>query len=632
MAWGIEESELAMTALLQVSDLVVEYGDGSDANRALKGVSVEVRAGQVLGLVGESGSGKSTLARSIIGLLGAGGRVVSGNISLQGRQLAKLRPDDWRKVRGAEVSMVFQNPMTSLNPVLTVGTQIGEALREHTQLRGTALRERMVELLRLVGLPDPQRQLGAYPHQLSGGMRQRVAIAIAISCEPRILLADEVTTALDVTVQAQIVALLDRLRRELEMAIVLVSHDLGVVASLADEISVMHAGTVVEHGTAEQILLRPEAPYTKSLIAATPHLDGAAPDRAELVQASGDSDPTQRLLTVEDLHVSYINRRAGLLRRSRLAAVQGVSFEVRRGETVGLVGESGCGKSSLGRAVLRLGESATTGSIAFDDTQIGDLSMRRMRRLRRRLQMIFQDPYSSLDPRLRVGSAIKEALVVHSVLPRDSADQRVVELLGLVGLNSRFVSRYPHELSGGEVQRVAIARALAVDPYFLVCDEPTSALDVSIQAQVVRLLRDLQDRLGVSYLFISHDLAVVRQMSHRIAVMYLGKFVEWATRDELFDRPLHPYTQSLLASALSPDPSRKRRSPLMLKGDPPNPAAPPPGCSFHTRCPFAREICATSVPSLTETSGGHLVACHLWKEIEDESVPAAPDSSAALCP
>ena len=607
-----------MASLLEVSDLVVEYGDGPDANRALKGVSIEVRAGQVLGLVGESGAGKSTLARSIIGLLGSGGRVVSGSISLQGRQLANLRPDEWRKVRGAEVSMVFQNPMTSLNPVLTVGAQIGEALREHTELRGAGLRDRMVELLKLVGLPDPRRQLNAYPHQLSGGMRQRVAIAIAISCEPQILLADEVTTALDVTVQAQIVALLDRLRRELDMAIVLVSHDLGVVASLADQISVMHAGTVVEHGTAEQILLRPEAPYTKSLIAATPRLDGASPDRAE------GSDAAQRLLTVEDLRVSYANRRAGLLRRSRLTAVQGVSFEVRRGETVGLVGESGCGKSSLGRAVLRLGESATTGSVRFDGTQIVDLPAGRMRPLRRRMQMIFQDPYSSLDPRLRVGSAIKEALVVHSVLPRDSADQRVTELLGLVGLNPQFASRYPHELSGGEVQRVAIARALAVDPYFLVCDEPTSALDVSIQAQVVRLLRDLQDRLGVSYLFISHDLAVVRQMSHRIAVMYLGKFVEWAPRDELFDRPLHPYTRSLLASALSPDPSRTRRSPLMLKGDPPNPAAPPAGCSFHTRCPFAKDICATSVPPLTETNGGHLVACHLWKEIEDESVTPAP--------
>lgn len=617
-----------MTSLLDVTDLVVEYGDEPTAMRALDGVSIQVGRGQVLGLVGESGSGKSTLARSIIGLLGSGGHVVSGSISLQDRQLSGLRSDEWRKIRGAEISIVFQNPMTSLNPVLTVGTQIGEALREHTSLRGTALRVRMLDLLNLVGLPAPRRQLAAYPHQLSGGMRQRVAIAIAISCEPQVLLADEVTTALDVTVQAQIMALLDRLRRELDMAIVLVSHDLGVVASLADCISVMHSGRVVEHGTAEQILLQPQDPYTRSLIAAIPRLDGVLSERAPagpVAVPAAESDARARVLAVDGLYVSYPHRAGtSFARRPRLQAVHGVAFDIRPAETVGLVGESGCGKSSLGRAVLRLGQAKITGSVLFDNTEISEVPARRLRPLRRRMQMIFQDPHSSLDPRMPAGKAIKEALVVHSVMERDAMDQRVKELLGLVGLNPHLASRYPHELSGGEVQRVAIARALAVEPYFLVCDEPTSALDVLIQAQIVRLLRDLQDRLGVSYLFISHDLAIVRQMSQRIAVMYLGKFVEWADRDELFDRPLHPYTQSLLASVLSPDPSNKRRLPLMIKGDPPDPAAPPAGCSFHTRCPFAQEICSTLVPPLEAASGGHLVACHLWKEIEDRTASPAP--------
>jgi oligopeptide/dipeptide ABC transporter ATP-binding protein len=611
-----------------VRDLVVEYGSDPIAMRALDGVSLEVGRRQVLGVVGESGSGKSTLARSIIGLLGSGGRIVSGSICLQGRELAGLKSAEWRKIRGAEISIVFQNPMTSLNPVLTVGTQIAEILREHTNLRGTALRARMLDLLNLVGLPAPRRQVAAYPHQLSGGMRQRVAIAIAISCEPQVLLADEITTALDVTVQAQIVALLDRLRRELDMAIVLVSHDLGVVASLADRISVMQSGRVMEYGTAEQILLQPHDSYTRALIAAIPRLDAVLAESARIQSVAvpvTEHDSAARVLRVDSLYVSY-PRRMGtpFAGRRPLQAVHGVSFDIRAAETVGLVGESGCGKSSLGRAVLRLGQAQVSGSIQFDDTEIGGMSARRLRPIRRRMQMIFQDPYSSLDPRMPAGTAIKEALLVHSLVERGPADQRVHELLRLVGLAPRLASRYPHELSGGEVQRVAIARALAVDPYFLVCDEPTSALDVLIQAQIIRLLRDLQDRLGVSYLFISHNLAIVRQMSQRIAVMYLGNFVEWADRDDLFDHPLHPYTKSLLASALAPEPSSKQRLVLTIQGDPPDPADPPAGCRFHTRCPFAQEICSTMVPQLETAGGGHLVSCHLWKEIEARGAMPAP--------
>ncbi len=554
-----------------------------------------------------------------VGLLGSSGRISGGDIVFDGRSLVGLSSSQWRKVHGAGVSIVFQNPMTSLNPVLSVGSQLAEAISAHGSLGRRAVTSRSVELLALVGLPDPRRQLDSYPHQLSGGMRQRVAIAMAISCEPELLLADEVTTALDVTVQAQIVALIDRLRTQLGMAVVLVSHDLGVVASLADRIVVMSAGKVVEQGPARQVLERPQAVYTRMLLAAAPRLDAEVPTRP-----LGDADATAPTVVFDRVSVGYASRDVTRIgRRRHIQVVRDVSFTIGRGETVGLVGESGCGKSSLGRALLRLGEAELAGSIRVHETELVGASHADLRPLRREMQMIFQDPFSSMDPRVPVGKALEEPLRIHRIVPPDRIGQRVTELVELVGLRPHHARRLPHELSGGEVQRIAIARALSVEARFLVCDEPTSALDVSIQAQIIALLNDLQDRLGVSYLFISHDLAVVRQLSQRIIVMYLGQFVEWAARDDLFARPLHPYTQALFAAALSPEASQKGDVRPLAAGEPPDPAAPPPGCTFHTRCPFAQEVCATTAPPLEITDHGHAVACHFWRDIESGQAPPA---------
>ncbi|MEC3767078.1 ABC transporter ATP-binding protein [Cupriavidus sp. SS-3] len=554
-----------MTPLLSLQDLSIRYPGG--ARPAVSGLSLDVGAGETVALVGESGCGKSTTALGLLRLLPATAQV-SGRVLLEGRDLLTLRERDMTALRGNAVSMIFQEPMTSLNPVLSVGAQVVETLRLHTALSVQAAHARAVELLDQVRIPEPQRRFHAYPHQLSGGQRQRVMIAMAIACTPKLLVADEPTTALDVTVQAQILELLDTLRRELRMAMLLITHDLGVVARWADRVAVMHDGIKVEEQPARALFREPAHAYTRGLLGASlSAADGVVPhyrqvrlpeirvdrradgtpaafrlERPALRPAGGHataSAPT--LLEVEDLHVTH---RSGA---HATVAVQGVSFSIAAGETVGLVGESGCGKSTLARAVLRLADH-DAGRIVFDGTDIAPVNRRRMRPWRGAMQLVFQDPYSSLNPRKTVAEVLEGALRIHGVRDRQERRARAAAMIDRVGLPAAALHRYPHEFSGGQRQRIGIARALIVRPRLLVCDEPVSALDVSVQAQVLNLLADLQAEYGLSCLFISHDLGVVRYIADRILVMREGRLVESGDRDEIWNRPAHPYTRQLLAA------------------------------------------------------------------------------------
>ncbi|GAB3479029.1 ABC transporter ATP-binding protein [Nocardiopsis coralliicola] len=535
--------------------------------RAVRGIDLEVRPAEVLALVGESGSGKSIGTMSMLGLLPRGAQV-TGSAQLSGRELVGLPEKEMRSIRGSEAAVVFQEPMTSLNPVFTVGWQLRETLTRHRGMTRTQAHTRSVELLELVGLDDPERRLAGYPHQLSGGQRQRVMIAMAVACDPKVLIADEPTTALDVTVQAEILDLLRDLTERLGTAVVLITHDMGVVADIADRVAVMYRGEIVETGSVRQVLGAPEHAYTRRLLAAVPHLGAAsaAPDEAAEAPAAeegadepGDAAgggaakapkaaPAAPALQVRDLVVEY-----GAFR-----AVKGVSLEVGRGEIVGLVGESGSGKSTLGRCAVGLARP-TSGTVDVAGTAITGLSRRRMRPLRRSVQMVFQDPASSLNPRMTIGDAIAEPLRRYRVARGTELDDRVAKLLSDVALDPNARHRYPHQLSGGQRQRVALARALSLEPALLVADEPTSALDVSVQAEVLDLLTGLQDRLGFACLFISHDLAVVERLASRVAVMRSGEIVEEGPTGEVLHAPRHPYTRSLVAAAPVPDPDEQRR-------------------------------------------------------------------------
>jgi peptide/nickel transport system ATP-binding protein len=648
----------------------------------VNGVSFSLERGETLALVGESGCGKSATAMSLTRLLPAGAARVSGSIRFQGDDLLTMSEPDLREIRGRQIAMVFQDPMSSLNPVRTIGIQMEEMLRVHLKMSRRQARARSVELLASVGIPSPARQLHAYPHQLSGGMRQRVMIAMAISCEPQIVVADEPTTALDVSIQAQILELLRRVTEVHRTALLMVSHDLSVVAGLADRIAVMYAGEIVESGATGGVFAHPTHPYTLGLLACIPRLDSprtetlrsiegglpdphktkvgcpfaprcsfvmerclvdppvleekrpqqgaacwadlsdarlewqqpsaaggpAAPDRDQHVAAGGT------LLEVADLKVHFpVGAYVPLRPRLTLRAVDGISFEVPRGHTLGIVGESGCGKSTTGRAILRLIEP-TEGAVRFEGREVTRMGDDELRRLRPRMQMVFQDPYSSLNPRLSVQAAIGEPLVVHDAPEKKALPERVAELLEMVGLPVRLADRYPHQLSGGQRQRVSIARALALHPSLIVADEPTSALDVSVRAQILNLMRDLQVEHELTYIFISHDLSIIRHMSNVVAVMYLGKVVEIADRDTIYANPQHPYTQALLAVVPVPDPEverRRRRAPI--QGDIPNPAHPPEGCRFNTRCPLAFDRCFKEEPPLTDLGRGHRAACFLAK-------------------
>ena len=528
-----------MTApLLSVHGLTISFG----ATEVVHGIDFEVRPGEALALVGESGSGKSVTAASILRLLPPTARV-NGTISLEGVDLAAADEPALRGVRGNRVGMIFQEPMTSLNPVHTVGRQVGEVLAVHQGLRPNAARARVVDLLRSVGLPDPERRLEDYPHQLSGGQRQRVMIAMALANDPSLLIADEPTTALDVTVEAQILALLKAEQRRRNMAMLFITHDLGIVRRLADRVAVMTDGRIVETGSVSEVFSTPQHEYTRHLLAAAPRGTPAAPPADASVVAEA-----------RDLKVWYPIKR-GLLRRTvgHIRAVDGVDLTVREGETVGVVGESGSGKSSLGYALLRLLPS--TGSIVVLGERIDDRSTRALRPLRRHMQAVFQDPYGSLSPRMSVAEIVGEGLGVHRrELTRPERDRRVAAALTEVGLDPAAGDRYPHEFSGGQRQRIAIARALVLEPRLLVLDEPTSALDVSIQAQVIDLLREIQQRRNLSYVFISHDLRVIRALANRVLVMRNGVVVEQGSAEAVFSDPQDPYTRELMAAAFSQTP------------------------------------------------------------------------------
>ena len=525
-----------MSATLTVEGLTVALPPGSDRPNALEEVSLSLAANEILCVVGESGSGKSLTAAAILGLLPDGVRTVAGRIRLEGLDLLGLSDEQLRGIRGARIGMIFQDPMTALNPLVTVGDQIGEMFRIHTDLGTTAIVERTRALLRDVQIPDPEAARKAYPHELSGGQRQRAMIAMALALEPRVLIADEPTTALDVTTQAQILKLIRELQRRKGTAVLFITHDFGVVAEIADRVAVMQRGRVVEEGPADRILNDPRHPYTRALIAAVPPL---LPPRRT-------TTPGEALLVIEGVSKTYRSR--GLLARNRRVthAVKDANLVLPRGTTLGVVGESGSGKSTLARCIVRLLDP-DAGSIRLGGTDLARLDRGEMRAQARRIQMVFQDPFASLNPRRRAGYLVAQGPMVHG-MSKDRALARARELFALVGLDPEAMQRYPHEFSGGQRQRIGLARALALEPEVLVADEPVSALDVSVQAQVLRLLADLRVRLGLSMVFITHDLRVAAQICDRIAVMRDGSIVEQGDTADVFARPQHPYTRDLLAS------------------------------------------------------------------------------------
>ena len=538
--------------LLSVRDLRVGFATEGGLVQAVGGVSFDLAAGEVLAIVGESGSGKSVTAQTIVGLTRSHNTRIEGSASLGEKELLSSSEAELQAVRGARIAMVFQDPMTSFNPIYRVGAQIVEAVRAHQDdLDEGAARELAVELLEAVEIPEARRRFDSYPHQLSGGQRQRAMIAMALVLEPEILIADEPTTALDVTVQAQILELLRRIHRERNLATVLITHDLGVVAEVADRVLVMHEGRIVERGSVDEVFYSPKDPYTRSLLGAVIRLDRPHPQRP--------SRQREPLLEVTDLAKHFPSGRRVLARgrEDGVRAVDGVSLRIESGETLGLVGESGSGKSTLCRAVLQL-LKPSSGSVRFEGSEIAGLSRRQMRPLRRQVQMVFQDPYASLNPRRRIGQIVGEPLRLQGVAAGEERRRQVQELLAKVGLSPEHYDRYPHEVSGGQRQRIGIARALALRPKLIVADEPVSALDVSIRAQVLDLLAELQEEMGLSYLFVAHDIGVVRHVSDRIAVMHEGKIVEEGSAEQVCERPLHPYTRSLVAAVPVPDPAEAR--------------------------------------------------------------------------
>lgn len=664
--------------LLKVNNLSTHFRVGlGKVAKAVDGISFELEEGKTLALVGESGCGKTQTAFSLIRLIADNGFHPSGEIIFDNKNISAYTEDEMRTLRGNEIAMIFQEPMTSLNPLYQIGNQLEEPLRLHRKMMQGPARQRAIELLDLVGIPDPDKRIDDYPHQLSGGMKQRVMIAMALACEPKLLIADEPTTALDVTIQAQVLRLMSDLQKKTGMSILLITHDLGIVNQMADRLSVMYAGHIVEQGTREQVFGDMLHPYTRRLFDSIPkpgdskHLLNTIPgmvppateygngclfnDRCHFVMdiCKQKDSPTYKIadnhsvnchlfaspITAERHHekerISAPPRKVnsvilkvrslktwfpvhkGLLKRvsAYIRAVDNVDIDLRRGATLALVGESGCGKTTLGESILRLGRN-TTGQVIFQDRDIMKLKNDELKKIRKHMQIIFQDPYGSLSPRMTVEDIVGEGLRVHYPDLSDQEKRRKIESVLLeVGLDASFIERYPHEFSGGQRQRISIARALILEPDFLILDEPTSALDVSIQAQVLNLLRELQSRRNLTYLFITHNLSVVQYMADNVAIMYLGRIVEYAPAEELFKQPRHPYTQSLLAAV----PSLGERKPFEAPvGDVPSPLNPPGGCYFHPRCPILlkepkgsplHKLCTTTYPETT-TCGGSQVACH----------------------
>jgi len=596
-------AEAAAPAVLSLSGLTVTFDTPRGCFTAARDVTLAVERGECLGVVGESGAGKSQVFLAVMGLLAANGRA-HGSARFLGTELLRLAPAALDRVRGAGIGMVFQDPMTSLTPHIAVGEQIAEVIRRHRRVARVEARAAALTLLERVQVSDPERRMRQYPHELSGGMRQRVMIAIALSSEPRLLIADEPTTSLDVTVQAQILALLAELKRERGMAMVLITHDLGAVAGVADRVAVLRAGSIVETGPVAAVLKAPRDPYTRTLVRDTPRLD-AGTDAAG--QAPGTSAaPRAAALTLTDLTVRF----------GRLTAVSAVSLELYAGESLGVVGESGCGKSTLVRAALQL-LRPSSGRVVWMGQALGDLPKGALRALRRDLQIIFQDPLGSLDPRMTVGEIVGEPLRVHAPdLERGARAAQTAALLHRVGLAPQLASRYPHELSGGQCQRVGIARAMILEPRLLICDEPVSALDVPTQQQIVTLLAQLKRESGMCLLFVSHNLALVRQLCERVLVLYLGRMMELAPSPGLYTGPRHPYTRELLAAVPIPDPDiQPARLARARPGEPPSPLSPPSGCVYRTRCPYAAPVCAQRVPEWEQLPDGRRVACHRWREL-----------------
>jgi oligopeptide/dipeptide ABC transporter ATP-binding protein len=679
-----------MTPLLKIVNLEIKYHTREGILTAVRDVSFDVNEGEMVGIVGESGCGKSTVASAVMRLLPPNGEITAGQILLKGQNLRQLDQETMRQIRGQEMSMIFQDAMTSLNPVFSIEQQMIDALGAHRSGSRKTLRECAIEMLDRVGIPDAPRQIKEYPHQFSGGMRQRIMIATALLSNPALLVADEPTSALDVTLEAQIIGLIRGLRDELGTAILYITHDLGVVAQLCDRVIVMYAGNIVESGDTYSIFENAKHPYTQALLGSHPThsmrarrlrtIRGRVPSLKELppgckfaprcdyarevchrtepqyvhvdrqqvlchtYQPGWEGDEPVEMITpliiehrlpgaavpagaAEEVvvetwelrthfrdHVALLGQILGQ-RGGAVRAVDGVDIEIRRGETLGLVGESGSGKTTLGRTILRL-ESPTDGEIVVEGQDITHLPQPKIRPMRARMQMIFQDPFSSLSPRMKVSATLLEPFKIHGV-PADDK-RKVDELLEMVGLSAEQADKYPHQLSGGQARRVGIARALALHPDILVADEPTAGLDVSVAAGILNLLKDLREKLNLTYIIITHNLNVISFIADRVAVMYLGKIVELAETEELFTQPRHPYTEALMSAIAVPDPRlRDKRQRIILKGEIPSPRNPPPGCPFHPRCRYTEQRCASEVPPLRAVNGqDRLTACHFPERVQ----------------
>lgn len=670
--------------LLSVRELKTYFRTREGVARAVDGISFDIHQGQTFALVGESGCGKSVTALSIMQLIPEpAGYIAGGEIFYKDTDIVRLSEWEKRRIRGNEISMIFQEPMTSLNPVLTIGDQIMEAIRLHQNLGRSAARDKAAEMLDLVGIPSPNQKLKEYPHQFSGGMKQRVMIAIALSCQPGLLIADEPTTALDVTIQAQVLSLIHDLQQETGTAVLLITHDLGVVAETAERVAVMYAGKIVEVADGKALFESPCHPYTEKLLEslptrqkrgyalqtisgrvpkATDYLPGcrfadrchravgndcreAVPELVEVtpghqVACYQHSDAKRKqpepqsnmtspmtpsvehgvpnaehpILQTMGLKV-YFDIKKGLFKKTvgHVRAVDGVDLNIQKGSTLALVGESGCGKTTLGMGLLQL-IRPTDGSVIYDNVDLMELRRKELLPYRRKLQIIFQDPYSALNPRMMVGQIIQEGMAAHGIgSGKAEREERAREVMSKVGLDPDMIHRYPHEFSGGQRQRIGIARCLAVDPEFIICDEATSALDVSVQAQILNLLKDLQRELGLTYLFITHDLSIVEYFADEVMVMYLGRIVERGATEEIFDDTTHPYTRALLSAIPRIDPRNSRKT-IQLEGDVPSPANPPAGCHFHPRCSHVMPVCREEYPQETVFNHKHACRCHLYNK------------------
>lgn len=668
---------LTNETLLSVENLHTHFYTDHGTVQAVNGVSFDLQKGERLAIVGESGSGKSAMAMSLLQLVSYPGKIVAGSVKLEGRDLLQLTERQLNEVRGGEIGTVFQDPMTSLDPVMSIEDQLVLTIRRHTRLDRKAAVNRAVELLRQVGIPDPENRVRNYPFELSGGMRQRVLIAMALSCHPKLILADEPTTALDVTIQAQIVELLKELSVETGCAMLFITHDLGLVARFAQKVAVMYGGKIVEYGTVQELFANPQHPYTQSLLKTIPSTTGEKPhrllqikglppdmkqpitgcsfaERCEAVMpacrsevpvltarsatheaaclvpggivksAEGQTarqktdkpgrtetqENLQPVLEIRSLKKHFATRGPWFSKKAKVVrAVDGVDLTLMPGQTLGVVGESGCGKSTMARMLLRL-EEPSEGHIFVEGVDIAHMKGEELRAFRGKVQMVFQDPYSSFNPKMSIRQVIAEPLQVMNIGTKEEREKRVRELILMVGLDASYLDRYPNQLSGGQRQRVGIARALALSPSIIVADEPTSALDVSVRAQVINLLAELREKLGISVVFISHDLSIVRHISDMIAVMYLGKVVEFGPAEEVFQHPKHPYTKALLYAAPVPDPKlEEERGIELLSGDLPSPSNPPSGCRFSTRCPIAVDRCKEELPELDVLEPSRKVAC-----------------------